>query len=64
MDVLKKTSNKYVDYTEILPLLRVFIEGYFHISYILSEKDLDKVKEGSLENFNIWKIWINFKKSL
>ncbi|PHA06677.1 hypothetical protein COE65_24930 [Bacillus sp. AFS051223] len=45
MDLLKKNSNKFVNHIEILPLLRVFIEGYFHISYIMSEKDLDKVKD-------------------
>lgn len=46
MDVLKKTSNEHVNYTEILPLLRVFLESYFHISYVINEEDLDKVKEG------------------
>jgi hypothetical protein len=45
MNVLKDSDDENVNYTEINPLLRVFIESYFHISYVMSEKDMDKVED-------------------
>ncbi|WP_438310778.1 hypothetical protein [Sporosarcina sp. FA9] len=46
INVLRETDEPEVSHVEILPLLRTFLEGYFHLSYVMSEENTEKVKEG------------------
>jgi hypothetical protein len=44
--ILKNCDDENISYVETLPLFRILIENYFHICYVTSEKDTEKVKEG------------------
>ncbi|MGE7950849.1 DUF5677 domain-containing protein [Lysinibacillus xylanilyticus] len=46
MDVLRRVNVPEISHLEILPLLRVYIESYFHLCYVVHEEDKEKVKEG------------------
>lgn len=46
MDVLRRVNEPEINHLEILPLLRVYIESYFHLCYLIHEEDKEKVKEG------------------
>lgn len=46
MMVLNECDDKNVSTPEMLPLLRVYLEGYFHFSFVISEKDVDFIKKG------------------
>jgi len=43
---IKEEPHKNVTSVETLPLLRTFIEGYFHLAYVMSESNPTAIKEG------------------
>ncbi|MFE4140472.1 DUF5677 domain-containing protein [Peribacillus sp. YIM B13472] len=43
---IKEAPDKNVTYYEALPLLRTFIEAYFHLTYVMSETNTTAIKEG------------------
>jgi hypothetical protein len=62
---LKNSQDKNVGHMEVLPLVRVFLEGYFHISYVMMEKNTAKVKEGyeKLAEWSAKRIAVKFQHS-
>lgn len=46
MCTLKDSNVQEVTYNEILPLARAFVDVFFHICYVMDEKDTKKIKEG------------------
>jgi hypothetical protein len=65
ISTLKNNQDKNVGHMEVLPLVRVFLEGYFHISYVMIEKDTAKVKEGyeKLAEWSAKRIAVKFQHS-
>jgi hypothetical protein len=43
---IKEAPDKNVTGIEALPLLRTFMEGYFHLTYVMSETNTTAIKEG------------------
>lgn len=63
--VLKNSKDENVNHIESMPLLRVLLEAYFHLAYVMSEKDTIKVKQGyeALTSFSLHSIGRKMKHS-
>jgi Family of unknown function (DUF5677) len=43
---IKESQDKNVTHIEALPSFRVLLESYFHLSYVMDEKDTSKIRNG------------------